>query len=62
MEKNEERFDAVSMMRRIRDRMDREMEGMSYEEQKRYLSGVPRTRRREPSGDAERTAEQGGRR
>ncbi len=37
MKKSKQKFDAVAMMRQIRDRMSREIEGMSYEEQKRYL-------------------------
>ena len=38
MEKTKKKFDAVAMMRRIRDEMSAEIEGMDYEEQKRYLS------------------------
>lgn len=30
-------FDAVKMMREIRDRLSKEMAGMSYEEEKRYI-------------------------
>lgn len=38
MEKTKKKFDAVAMMRRLRDEMSAEIEGMDYEEQKRYLS------------------------
>ena len=34
---NEKEFDAVKMMREIRDRLSKEFEKMSYEEQKRYI-------------------------
>lgn len=61
MKNDEERFDAVGTMRRIRDRMSREVGGMSYEEQKRRLSGVSRRRQEKPPGDAERVAGRGGR-
>ncbi len=37
MEKKAKTFDAVAMMRQIRDQMSREIEGMSFEEKKRYL-------------------------
>lgn len=35
--KNEKTYDAVKMMREIRDKMSKELSKMSYEEQKRYL-------------------------
>lgn len=47
------KFDAVAMMREIRDAMSAEMEDMEYEEQKQYLSErihikrPPETRERE---------------
>ena len=31
------KFDAVKMMREIRDRLSKEMMGMDYEEQKRFI-------------------------
>jgi thermostable 8-oxoguanine DNA glycosylase len=37
MEKSKKRFDAVALMRKIRDKMSRDVEGMSYEEQKHFL-------------------------
>ena len=33
---SEKKFDAVEMMREIRDRLSKEFENMSYEEQKKY--------------------------
>lgn len=36
--KSEEKFDAVEMMREIRDRLSREVTGMSFEEEKRYIN------------------------
>ena len=35
--KSEKRFDAVKMMREIRDKLSKEFMNMSYEEQKRYI-------------------------
>lgn len=50
MEKTKKTFDAVAMMRRIRDEMSAEIEGMDYEEQKRYLrTRVPLKREQESS-------------
>ncbi len=37
MEKKAKTIDAVALMRQIRDQMSREIEGMSYEEEKQYL-------------------------
>jgi len=37
MEKKQKTIDAVALMRQIRDQMSREIEGMSYEEEKQYL-------------------------
>ena len=37
MEKKAKTIDAVALMRQIRDQMSREIEGMSFEEEKRYL-------------------------
>ena len=37
MEKKAKTIDAVALMRQIRDQMSREIEGMSFEEKKRYL-------------------------
>ena len=33
----EKKFDAVKMMREIRDKLSKEFENMSYEEQKKYI-------------------------
>lgn len=38
MEKTAKTIDAVALMRQIRDQMSREIEGMSFEEEKRYLN------------------------
>ena len=35
--KSEKRFDAVKMMREIRDKLSEKFMNMSYEEQKRYI-------------------------
>lgn len=35
---SEKEFDAVKMMREIRDKLSKEFENMSYEEQKRYIT------------------------
>ena len=45
MEKSKRKFDVVAMMREIRDRMSQDIEGMHYEEQKRYLLDRPQIRR-----------------
>ncbi len=37
MEKKAKTIDAVALMRQIRDPMSREIEGMSFEEEKQYL-------------------------
>ena len=37
MEKKAKTIDAVALMRQIRDPMSREIEGMSYEEEKPYV-------------------------
>ena len=34
--KTEKKFDAVKMMREIRDKIDKETEGMSFEQLKQY--------------------------
>lgn len=41
--KKEKRFDAVQMMRDIRDKLSREVASMSYEEQRRYIDERLRT-------------------
>ncbi len=35
--RSEKKFDAVKMMREIRDKLSKEFENMNYEEQKRYI-------------------------
>lgn len=35
--KTKKEFDAVSMMREIRDRLSGQIEGMSFEEEKRFI-------------------------
>ncbi|MFQ5891987.1 MAG: hypothetical protein ACE5HW_04255 [Candidatus Methanofastidiosia archaeon] len=37
--KSEKKFDAVKMMREIRDKLSREFMNMNYKEQKRYIKG-----------------------
>jgi hypothetical protein len=44
------RLDAVALMRRLRERLGQEMEGLSFDEQKRYLR--ERTPPRASSSDA----------
>ena len=36
--KSEKKFDAVKMMREIRDTLSKEMSHMSYEEQKKFIT------------------------
>ena len=47
MKKNKKSFDAVHMMRQIRDRLSEQCNDMTFEEQKQYikerLSGKPTT-------------------
>jgi hypothetical protein len=50
MEKRKNKFDAVRMMRRIRDEMSEEIAGMSFEEQKRYLQDGEKELRAGASG------------
>lgn len=44
--KNKKKFDAVKMMREIRDKLSKEFMNMSYDDQKRYieekLNPIPR--------------------
>jgi hypothetical protein len=35
--RSEKEFDAVKMMRKIRDKLSKKLENMNYEEQKRYI-------------------------
>lgn len=37
MKKSEKPFDAVHMMRQLRDTLSEQMKGMSFEEQRRYM-------------------------
>ena len=53
MEKKAKTIDAVALMRQIRDQMSREIEGMSYEEEKQYLKDRLRVKKQ-----AERIEEQ----
>lgn len=34
---NEKAFDAVRLMRELRDRMSRELDGLTFEEQRRWI-------------------------
>ena len=52
----EKKFDAVKMMRDIRDKMDREIEKMSFAEEKAYIEKLLAKRRRNSSSKAELTA------
>lgn len=58
MKRNKKAFDAVEMMREIRDKMSADMEGMTFEEQREYIeSRASRTRKKvleskEPVGAA----------
>ena len=42
--KNEKKFDAVKMMREIRDKLSEKFINMSYEEQKKYIEGKIKTK------------------
>ena len=47
MKKTKKEFDAVSMMREIRDRLSGQIEGMSFEEEKRFIrKHIPRLKAR----------------
>jgi hypothetical protein len=37
--KSKKKFDAVKMMREIRDKLSKEFMNMNYEEQKRFIKG-----------------------
>lgn len=41
--KSKKKFDAVKMMREIRDKLSKEFMNMSYEEQKRFIKGQIRS-------------------
>ena len=53
MDKKAKTMDAVTLMRQIRDQMSREIEGMSFEEEKHYLKDRLRVKKQ-----AERMEEQ----
>lgn len=59
MKKNKKSFDAVQMMRQIRDRLSAQCQEMTFEEQKRYirerLSGKP-TKEKPVTNNASPTA------
>jgi hypothetical protein len=59
MQKNKKSFDAVQMMRQIRDRLSAQCQEMTFEEQKRYirerLSGKP-TKEKPVTNNASPTA------
>ena len=47
MKKPKKEFDAVASMREIRDRLSAQIEGMSFEEEKRFIrKQVPQTKSR----------------
>ncbi|MBI4443370.1 MAG: hypothetical protein HY649_08365 [Acidobacteria bacterium] len=47
--KAENKFDAVATMREIRDRLSRQIEGMTFEEEKRFIrERVPQRKVRHP--------------
>ena len=51
--KNEKQIDAVRLMREIRERIGRELEGKTFEQQKRYIEeNVPQARRPERTNAA----------
>lgn len=50
------RFDAVQFMRRVRDKMSSEMQGMSFEEQKAYIEQHASKLRRELELEHEKAA------
>ena len=48
--KTTKKFDAVKMMRDIRDKIDRDIEGMTFEEEKEYFrKGSEKYRKEEES-------------
>jgi hypothetical protein len=44
--KTEKEFDAVKVMREIRDEISREIQGMSFEQEKEYIEKHLRSRRK----------------
>jgi len=56
-EKKQKDFDAVRLMRRLREKLSRETEGMSYEEEKHYIQErVKRRTSREERSSSEDAA------
>ena len=43
--KDQDRFDAVRLMRKIRDEISREIAGISYEEESRYIQNCLKSQR-----------------
>lgn len=59
MEATKKDFDAVALMRALRDSMSRDIGDMSYEEQKQYLRDRVRARQQRNRGSGNRTADPG---
>ena len=60
--KAEKKFDAVASMREIRDRLSRQIEGMSFEEERRFLrERVPKKTVRHPGKLPNKTLQPTGR-
>jgi len=54
--KAEKEFDAVATMREIRDRLSHQIEGMTFEEEKRFIrERVPQRTARHPGKPANKT-------
>lgn len=49
--KSKNKFDAVKMMREIRDKLSKEFINMSYEEQKKYIRERIKTKIKAPQED-----------
>ncbi|HZD60752.1 MAG TPA: hypothetical protein VE439_09920 [Anaerolineae bacterium] len=52
MKKSKKEFDAVNMMREIRDKLSKEFSGMSYDEQKKYIKERTKPRKVHKNGAA----------
>ena len=54
--KDEKAFDAVKMMRELREAVGKELDGKSYEEQRRYIDEHVQLRKREDETSSGRKA------
>lgn len=50
--KSKKKFDAVNMMREIRDKLSKEFSGMSFDEQKKYIKEKTKAKKVRKNGAA----------